>query len=1078
MTFYEQLNRVRALATSARWIVAAGSRASSSSEICFLDLQGGTRNVSVPSAVNALLALGGDRFLAALDDGTIRVVSPSILESSVDAHSAPVTALALAVDGVTVASACADGSVKLWKISSVGSTELIHSRTFALSGQPARACAFDATAEHLGVGGDDGIVRSITLATGAVREMPGHEGPVHAITFNPLDGRLVSGGDDGTIRVWFLSGDIESETKGGENGHTAAVRAIAMGPVVEGAPGDEPSVRLFSAGDDGVIKVWRMGDRRRPRTIEPGVGPLRALALLSPQTQGGAGAVVAGERRRIARLGIDNDGALTDRTAVFEDGFAHLDNRLSAGKPAERQEVLRTLAPMLEDEARVLIERAVTTDAEAEVRLAAIRHLVEHRQRASRPVMRSALDDRAESVREAAFDALVSLDEKGSLAPINAALKSRAAESRARALRFLVAMSPRSPLAHGLIESKLTDVDATVRLAALESLVALFPANDVTPLKEAFERSTVDVKIEVLSRASFAGWIEHPTIAPMVVRAMDDTDADVRRTAFVVAVRARRSLVEVLSRDDGQLARWSREVVRRVATARWKLVEAMRSHAGEQRSERPVPDDALDAAVAEIPAVGTPNQAPTEQDLAPLLAAMACRAPDSAVRGARGLAQAGDLRALGALLQLSREQDPEIRRQAALALEPLHDSRARKRLVWLLEDPVANVREAAFIALRNLEGGDTVALAETALRSGQEDIRMRALSSMIAGGGEQPSSAARALLGDALEDESSKVRAEAFRTLWAWHTADPQPAIARALRCRFADVRSRAVAEAEALSKQGWAVDSIAGAIADRDASVAQAAYDALVRVNGKSDSRAYLLAMESTHVAVRASSVRGARDASGVEVRAALLKLVEDSDGGVRNEAIDSLAKLFPSDNAPLVFGLRSSFLDVRVRAAEHLAARRDEVMFEPMQALLVDKELVLRVGSIAHSWRQRASVAIATLGSHRVVSFCAKTLLHDDDGQVREQASRALSTATKRGDESLLVEALGHNDLAVRSWAAEGLARLGDARALPVLTGTLRHTHPPIRIGAILSFAALGPEGYGGLLQGLEDESREVQQ
>ena len=52
-----------------------------------------------------------------------------------------------------------------------------------------------------------------------------------------------------------------------------------------------------------------------------------------------------------------------------------------------------------------------------------------------------------------------------------------------------------------------------------------------------------------------------------------------------------------------------------------------------------------------------------------------------------------------------------------------------------------------------------------------------------------------------------------------------------------------------------------------------------------------------------------------------------------------------------------------------------------------------------------------------------------------------------------------------------------VGDVRAVPVLTGTLRHEHAPIRIGAIVSFAALGPEGHGGMLQGLEDTSREVQ-
>ena len=69
--------------------------------------------------------------------------------------------------------------------------------------------------------------------------------------------------------------------------------------------------------------------------------------------------------------------------------------------------------------------------------------------------------------------------------------------------------------------------------------------------------------------------------------------------------------------------------------------------------------------------------------------------------------------------------------------------------------------------------------------------------------------------------------------------------------------------------------------------------------------------------------------------------------------------------------------------------------------------------------------------------------------------------------------------------SRATEGRLQLAEAEgpwwdgsALPVLTGTLRHDHLPIRFSAIVSFAALGPEGYGGMLQGLEDESSEVQE
>ncbi len=110
--------------------------------------------------------------------------------------------------------------------------------------------------------------------------------------------------------------------------------------------------------------------------------------------------------------------------------------------------------------------------------------------------------------------------------------------------------------------------------------------------------------------------------------------------------------------------------------------------------------------------------------------------------------------------------------------------------------------------------------------------------------------------------------------------------------------------------------------------------------------------------------------------------------------------------------------------------------------------------------------------------MKYLATDLLKDDEAGVREEAARGLATASRRGDEGYLLEAVSHEDIWVRSWAGEGLARLGDPRCLPVLVGTLRHEHLPIRRGAVLSFAAFGAEGFAGLLQGLDDDNRELEE
>jgi ParB family chromosome partitioning protein len=323
------------------------------------------------------------------------------------------------------------------------------------------------------------------------------------------------------------------------------------------------------------------------------------------------------------------------------------------------------------------------------------------------------------------------------------------------------------------------------------------------------------------------------------------------------------------------------------------------------------------------------------------------------------------------------------------------------------------------------------------------------------------------------------VRGEAFRALWAWHDKDPAPALDRTLAARFPDLRLRAVQELTVLGAQPWALERLRAAIGDRDAAVALAAHASVVKLAGEADAAAHAAAMASALAEVRAAGAKGAAHAAPDAVRGALVKLFEDAHAGPRTAAAESLDKLLPTDASALHVALQASHLDLRVRAAELLAVRHDERLADPMRALLADKDLARALGApVAAALRQRAAAALATLGAPRLVRYFSTELLKDDDALVREQAARGLATAARRGDEGSLLDALGHADAWVRSWAADGLSRLGDARALPVLTGNLRHEHLPIRVGAILSFAALGPEGYGGMLLGLEDATRDVQE
>ncbi len=100
----------------------------------------------------------------------------------------------------------------------------------------------------------------------------------------------------------------------------------------------------------------------------------------------------------------------------------------------------------------------------------------------------------------------------------------------------------------------------------------------------------------------------------------------------------------------------------------------------------------------------------------------------------------------------------------------------------MLDDADADVRASALEAVVALDAETPLSTAEAALRSGFEDVRVRGLDRLVKLGAERKRpEGAEPLLGDALEDESAKVRGEAFRTLWAWNEKEPQKALDRAL---------------------------------------------------------------------------------------------------------------------------------------------------------------------------------------------------------------------------------------------------------------------------------------------------------
>ena len=874
---------------------------------------------------------------------------------------------------------------------------------------PATAIAADPTGQWLAVGTKDGTVAVYECEDKdafAISESEKlHNGAVTALLFQAEELRFFSAGTDKKLLLTHARGRLEPEDRGRSNNHTERVTSMLL------VPGE----RFITGSLDQTCKTWARVGAAKPATQNDGIAKVADMALceIHGRTQL---AIACSSDNSVRFFLIDAGGRFGADTLCITDAYSRARQLLAHHHPAQRGEGLTSLAQYDDNRSIELLAKHVETEDDHKLRVRATELLCKSDCPLSAKLLEPLLQAEDKVVRETAFVGLCDKAANDDLAPMQLALDCGHHNVGTLAIERVAKLAAKDEIANQMVVKAISHTLPEVRIAAQLNLESLSDADSPEANLTAIASRQSDSRTLGLVRLYQRKLVEVPRAQAAIRRAYDDRDADVRRHAFLVSVLTHKKLTSAIRFRDEDLHR------------QFHALETI----GKGKSK-----------AKDLPKAKKASADVSAEELDPLLTAMASRATDTALLGARCLALLADPRSLGMLLQLSREEDEKVRGEVCRALATLGDSRATDRLETMLDDGAETVRDAAFTAFTKLTTDDPLKAAASGLSSSHEDVRRRALGVLVAfmrkSAKNKKNDGARELLVRALNDSESTVRNEAFKASLNIDIDGSEDKTLRfVLGSVHADIRREVLTEVIANEKQDWVQQLLRELFSDPDAAIRGEAFQHAIDKTKKREIEPMQFGLQSAFADIRLSAVDYLIGLGTPESQALLATTVEDDDTEVRQKALGAIVDQSAAD--VLRGSLESKHDDIRLRVAGALATvHGDEASRQP----LLDFAAATEPEDSEDQQRWKTTVVqalsgLSELGDSSVIKDIQPLLKHDDF-EIRAGATAVHADFLDSSAAEELGAMLQDPKDEVKIQAALGLAICGDTKAMPIVFNTL---------------------------------------